>query len=154
MKNAHALEVLFEDQWIIVINKPSGMLSVGYPGYNGKSAQDILFDMHRSKGKVRIAAVHRIDRDTSGVMMFARTADAKAEIMDGWQEIVGERTYRCVCARASGAEPLPDAGHDRRADRLQPLRRRLRPPQRRPGGAQGRRKSGNAFQGNRTRQPL
>jgi 23S rRNA pseudouridine1911/1915/1917 synthase len=110
MKNAHSLEVLFEDQWIIVINKPSGMLSVGYPGYHGKSAQDILFDMHRSKGKVRIAAVHRIDRDTSGVMMFARTADAKAEIMDGWQEIVGERTYRCVCARVPGAEPLPDSG--------------------------------------------
>jgi 23S rRNA pseudouridine1911/1915/1917 synthase len=110
MKNAHALEVLFEDQWIIVIDKPSGMLSVGYPGYHGKSAQDILFDMHRSKGKVRIAAVHRLDRDTSGVMMFARTADAKAEIMDGWQEIVGERTYRCVCARAPGAEPLPDSG--------------------------------------------
>ena len=110
MKNAHSLEVLFEDQWIIVINKPSGMLSVGFPGFHGKSAQDILTDMKKSKGKVRIAAVHRLDRDTSGVMMFACTAEAKERIMNDWQEIVSERTYRCVCERDADAALLPDSG--------------------------------------------
>ena len=110
MKNAHSLEVLFEDQWIIVVNKPSGMLSVGFPGFHGKSAQDILTDMKKSKGKIRIAAVHRLDRDTSGVMMFACTAEAKERIMNDWQEIVSERTYRCVCERDVDAALLPDTG--------------------------------------------
>lgn len=110
MNKTHSLEILFEDDWIVVVVKPSGMLSVGYPGSSAKTAQDILSDMKKSKGKIQIAVVHRLDRDTSGVMMFAKTADAKKRIMDGWQEIVTERTYRAVCARSRGAKPLPDSG--------------------------------------------
>lgn len=107
---SHKAEIIFEDEWLIIINKPSGMLSVGFPGYRGKTALDILADLHRSRGKIHIAAVHRLDRDTSGVMMFACTAEAKERIMDNWQEMVTERTYRCVCERNYGAAPLPDAG--------------------------------------------
>jgi len=110
MKGAHKLDVLFEDKWIVIVDKPTGMLSVGYPGYPGKSAQDILTDLHRSRGKIRVQAVHRLDRDTSGVMMFALSAEARERIMDSWQEMVSERTYRAVCSRAPGAKPLPDAG--------------------------------------------
>lgn len=110
MKSSHALEILFEDQWIIVVSKPSGMLSVGFPGNRGKTAEDVLSDMKRSRGKIRIGAVHRLDRDTSGVMMFACTAEAKKRIMDDWQDIVSERVYRCVCRRAEGSVPLPDSG--------------------------------------------
>ena len=110
MKKTHALEILFEDDWIIVIEKPSGMLSVGFPGYRGRTAQDILSDMKKSRGKIQIAVVHRLDRDTSGVMMYAKSAEAKKRIMDDWHEIVTERTYRAVCARTRGAKPLPDSG--------------------------------------------
>jgi 23S rRNA pseudouridine1911/1915/1917 synthase len=109
MKKQHSLEVLFEDQWIIVISKPSGMLSVGFPGSRGKTAEDILADMNRSKGKIRISAVHRLDRDTSGVMMFACSVEAKKRIMDDWQNMVSERVYRAVCAHAS-TDTLPDSG--------------------------------------------
>lgn len=106
----NSLEILFEDQWIIVVNKPSGMLSIGFPGSRTANAQDLLTEMKRSKGKQRIAVVHRLDRDTSGVMMFACTAEAKKKLMDGWQKIVTERTYRCVCARLEKALPLEDKG--------------------------------------------
>jgi 23S rRNA pseudouridine1911/1915/1917 synthase len=110
MKSAHSLEVLFEDQWIIVVGKPSGMLSVGYPGNRSRTAEYILADMHRSRGKIKIGAVHRLDRDTSGVMMFACTTEARERIMDEWQDIVSERVYRCVCGREPDAAPLPDSG--------------------------------------------
>ncbi len=116
MKRDHSLEVLYEDQWIIIVNKPAGMLSVGYPGSSAKTAQDVLYDMYKSKGKAKIAVVHRLDRDTSGVMMFARTAEAKERFMNDWHEIVTERTYRCVCGRVSASgrihevAPLADAG--------------------------------------------
>lgn len=119
MKKQHSLEVLFEDQWIVVVSKPSGMLSVGFPGSRGKTAEDILADMNRSRGKVRVSAVHRLDRDTSGVMMFALSVEAKKRIMDDWQDMVSERVYRAVCARPanaarasrdSRANELPDSG--------------------------------------------
>ncbi len=105
-----SLEILYEDDWIIVVDKPEGMLSVGFPGHRGKTAEDILRDMKRSRGKIEVSAVHRLDRDTSGVMMFAKSAEAKKRIMDGWQEIVTERTYRAVCERDRDAKPLPDSG--------------------------------------------
>jgi 23S rRNA pseudouridine1911/1915/1917 synthase len=104
------LKVLFEDKWIAVVSKPSGMLSVGYPGYRGKSAQDVLNELAKGKGKRRSALVHRLDRDTSGVMMFAWSAEAKERIMDEWKELVTERVYRCVCERVRGAEPLKERG--------------------------------------------
>lgn len=104
------LKVLFEDPYIIIVSKPSGMLSVSYPGFRGKTAQDLLTDMHKSRGKMRIAVVHRLDRDTSGVMMYACTGEAKERIMGDWHTIVTERTYHCVCLRNPGAEPLKDSG--------------------------------------------
>lgn len=107
------LEILFEDRWIIIVSKPAGMLSVGYPGFRGKTAQDVLEDMRRGQGKARVEAVHRLDRETSGVMMFAFGSEARERIMNDWQEIVSERTYRCVCVHRStyrGGTPLDDSG--------------------------------------------
>ncbi len=104
------LEIIFEDRWLLVVYKPSGLLSVGYPGFSGKTAQDLLTDMVARGGKQRVAVVHRLDRDTSGVMMFALSAEAKEAIMGDWQRLVTERTYRCVCERAPHAKPLPDSG--------------------------------------------
>ncbi len=110
MEKAGGLGILHEDEWIIVVNKPEGMLSVGYPGFRGQTALDALEERYRSRGKRRITAVHRLDRETSGVMMFACSAAAAGKIMDEWQEMVQERRYRCVCVRAPGAEKLDDEG--------------------------------------------
>lgn len=70
------MEVLHHDQWLVVVNKPSGLLSV--PGI-GPDKQDCLV--------VRVAAsypgariVHRLDRDTSGVIVLARDADTHREL--------------------------------------------------------------------------
>jgi len=107
------LEILFEDRWIIVVSKPAGMLSVGYPGFRGKTVQDVLEDMRRGLGKVRVEAVHRLDRETSGVMMFALGSEVRDRIMNDWHEIVSERTYRCACEHRStcrGGKVLPDSG--------------------------------------------
>lgn len=108
-ERAGKLDILFEDDWIVAISKGAGLLSVGFPGYRGKTAQDILADRYRNRGNVQIYAVHRLDRETSGVMIFAKSAEARDRFMDGWQEIVSERTYRCVCRRELRAAPLPDS---------------------------------------------
>ncbi len=110
MERAGKLEILYEDEWAVAVHKPSGLLSVGFPGFRGRTAEDELKARYRSHGKVRVFAVHRLDRDTSGVMLFAKSAEARDRFMDGWQEIVSERTYRCVCRRAPRSRELPETG--------------------------------------------
>ena len=109
------IEILYIDQYLAVINKPSGLLSVPYPGFKGKTAQSILEDILRKQGKAnshhRPFAVHRLDRDTSGVMMFALSQNAQKKIMDNWHKIVTERLYHALAElprAGSKFPPLPD----------------------------------------------
>ena len=99
MKNHEKIDILFEDEYICVINKPTGLLSVPSQG-KGKSALGILEEIMRKKGtyspKRKPFAVHRLDRETSGVMMFALTESAQKKIMDSWHQMVSERLYRAL----------------------------------------------------------
>ncbi len=110
------IEVLYEDEWIAIIFKPSGMLSVPYPGSKAKTALAVLEQIMRKKGSWsknhRPFTVHRLDRDTSGVMMFALSEAAQKKIMDSWHKMVTERLYRALAENPSGrnAKPLPDSG--------------------------------------------
>ena len=94
------LTVLYEDEYLAVIYKPAGILSVSYPGNHAQTARDILERMMRKKGSYshshRPFAVHRLDRETSGVMLFALTEKVQKKIMDNWQTLVTERLYRAV----------------------------------------------------------
>lgn len=107
------IEILYQDQWIVVINKPSGLLSVPYPGSKVRTAQSVLEELLRKTGTVNSKhkpyVVHRLDRDTSGVMMFALTEQAQKIIMDTWHQMVTERLYHAVAEnpRKGG---LPDEG--------------------------------------------
>lgn len=107
------IEILYEDESIIVINKPTGMLSVPYPGSHARTAIAVLEQLMRKNGtysaRRRPFVVHRLDRDTSGVMMFAATAHMQQKIMDTWQTMVTGRLYRAVAEnpREGG---LPDYG--------------------------------------------
>ena len=109
------IKVLYEDEYLAVILKPSGMLSVPYPGSSGKTALYALEQIMRKNGtfssKHRPFVVHRLDRDTSGVMMFALTQDSQKKIMDNWQTMVTERLYRAVAENPKDkAMYLADSG--------------------------------------------
>ncbi|MCQ2598368.1 MAG: RluA family pseudouridine synthase [Treponema sp.] len=108
------IEILYEDQWIVVINKPSGILSCPYPGSHSRTAQSVLEEIMRKKGTLNSRhkpyVVHRLDRDTSGVMMFALTETAQKVIMDTWHQMVTERLYRAMAENPAKAAPLPDSG--------------------------------------------
>ena len=94
------IEILYQDQWLVVINKPSGLLSVPYPGSKARTAQSVLEEILRKQGSVnnkhKPYVVHRLDRDTSGVMMFALTEVAQQKIMNTWHQMVTERLYRAI----------------------------------------------------------
>ncbi len=108
------IRILYEDKFITVINKPENMLSVPYPGSREHTALDVLTEIRRKRGLVhgryRPAAVHRLDKDTSGVMMFALSPDCRDKIMDNWQKLVIHRYYVALAetpnAVKSGADGL------------------------------------------------
>ncbi len=110
-----AIEILFQDEYICVINKPTGLLSVPYPGSRARTAQALLEELMRKNGtfnsRHKPYIVHRLDRDTSGVMMFALTEQAQKKIMDTWHQMVTERLYHAVAENpAAKAMILPSQG--------------------------------------------
>ncbi|MCQ2252546.1 MAG: RluA family pseudouridine synthase [Bacteroidales bacterium] len=95
--NNSQLDILYEDYDVIVINKKEGLLSVGTDGDKENTAYHIV-NMHVKKGgrNHHIYVVHRLDRKTSGVMMFAKSMAARDTLRNNWSEMVMERSYYAV----------------------------------------------------------
>jgi 23S rRNA pseudouridine1911/1915/1917 synthase len=91
------LVLLYEDRDIIVVDKPAGLLSIASSGERARTAYWVLSEYLCKKGeKRRPAVVHRLDRDTSGVMIFAKSEQVKKKLMDNWDALVAERRYIAV----------------------------------------------------------
>jgi RluA family pseudouridine synthase len=83
------LVILHEDRDILVVNKPPGLLTMGTNTDRTRTAYFILTDYVRKgqdKSRRRIFIVHRLDRETSGVLLFAKSEAAKFRLQDQWQE--------------------------------------------------------------------
>ena len=90
-------DLLYEDDEIIVIDKPAGLLSIATEKEKNLTAYHIVTDYVKEKSKQnRIYIIHRLDKDTSGVLMFAKTEEAKHIYQDNWEEIVSLRRYLAV----------------------------------------------------------
>ena len=91
------LPILYEDNEIIVINKPSGLLSVASDTEKGRTAYRMVNDYVQQKDKHnRIFVVHRLDEDTSGVLMFAKNPKIRDIMQKEWNDIVLARGYYAV----------------------------------------------------------
>jgi 23S rRNA pseudouridine1911/1915/1917 synthase len=102
---AHGVLLLYEDRDLLVIDKPAGLLSIAAGTERDKTAYWVLAEYLRKKGeKRRPAAVHRLDRDTSGVMVFAKSEIVKKKLMAHWDEAVTQRRYVAV-AEGEFTEP-------------------------------------------------
>jgi 23S rRNA pseudouridine1911/1915/1917 synthase len=88
------LHVLFEDEMLLVVNKPAGLLAVPLERRGGApSLYERIEDHLRSRGKRRPLIVHRIDRDTSGLVVFAKTARAQQALKSQFKRREPERIY-------------------------------------------------------------
>lgn len=91
------LKILYEDSDIIVVEKKEGLLSVKNPNTTDESATHILNQYLRPLGRDHyVYAVHRLDRETSGVMMFAKKKEVQQMLRDDWKKYVVERTYIAI----------------------------------------------------------
>ncbi len=86
--DGHELKTIFEDEVLIAVDKPSGMPSV--PGLDGRmSALEVL---QRTHGELFV--VHRLDMDTSGILLFAKTLSAAVEMQKQFEDHSIRKTYR------------------------------------------------------------
>jgi len=91
------MELIYEDRDIIVIDKPPGLLTMASATEREKTAYHILTDYVRkgsAKSPKRVFIVHRLDRDTSGIVIFAKTEAAKNCLQDQWDKT--EKKYLAV----------------------------------------------------------
>jgi len=96
-KNRQDLPIIFENEEFIVINKPSGLLTIPSDNEKGRTAYRMVNDYVQQKDKHnRVFVVHRLDEDTSGVLMFAKNAKIKDVLQKNWSDIVLERGYYAI----------------------------------------------------------
>lgn len=99
-RNAFEVQIVFQDKHLVVIDKPSGVSSVPYHGDERDTAMDLLRSAWRARGEDAtgpIIVVHRIDKDTSGLLMFARTKKAEIGLARQLRDHSMQRQYSCVC---------------------------------------------------------
>lgn len=96
-QDALPFPLLYEDEHLIVVNKPAKLLSVSNEKEKIRTAYHMVTDYVKSQHiDNRIFVIHRLDRDTSGVLMFAKDAETKELFQSRWNEIVTRRGYQAV----------------------------------------------------------
>ena len=91
------LPIIFENDELIAINKPSGLLSIASDREKGRTAYRMVSDYVQQKDKHnRIYVVHRLDEDTSGVLVFAKNPRTKEVLQKDWNDIVRKRGYYAI----------------------------------------------------------
>ena len=92
------VKIVFEDTWIIVADKRSGVLTMSTGAEGEVTAYSLLSDyMKRMHGRnSKIFIVHRIDRETSGLVIFAKDERTKQNLQENWNESVLERKYCAI----------------------------------------------------------
>lgn len=98
-KDMMPLDVLFEDNHCLAVNKPAGLLTMG-----DRTGAATLFDAaklylkekYQKPGEVFLGVVHRLDRPVSGVVLFARTSKAAARLSEQFRERTVQKTYLAI----------------------------------------------------------
>jgi 23S rRNA pseudouridine1911/1915/1917 synthase len=116
---AITLSILHEDDAIVVISKPAGMVVHPAPGhFSGTIVNAILYhcpNLAGIGGKIRPGIVHRLDKDTSGILVVAKTASAQAHLGTQFKDRTLQKTYLAIVSgrmkTASGVIDLPIGRH-------------------------------------------
>lgn len=90
------VKIVYEDKWLVVVEKNIGILSMaaGHSSLNVKSVLDDYF--LKSRQKCRAHVVHRLDRNTSGLMVYAKDIETEQILEHNWHQIVYDRRYVAV----------------------------------------------------------
>lgn len=105
-KSFRGFSIVFEDEHLIVIDKHAGILSVASRSEREYTAYSFLSKHVKTQDpENKIFIVHRLDRDTSGLMVFAKSTNVQHLMQDNWRDVVTERKYIAV---AEGVIPVDE----------------------------------------------
>jgi len=91
------LKILFEDEYLVVVEKEAGLLSIATDREKELTAYSLLSEYIKAANpKNRIFIVHRLDKETSGVMVFAKSKEIQQLLQNSWKAVVTERIYAAV----------------------------------------------------------
>ena len=88
------LDIIYEDEYILVINKPAGLLSISTTKEKEKTAYHLVREFIKNRKKSdKIFVLHRLDKDTSGVLVFVKDNTLKHLLQNNWDKYVKTREY-------------------------------------------------------------
>ncbi len=91
------IKILFEDDYLIVIEKAAGLLSISTSEEKERTAYSLLSRHVKNADKPgHVFVLHRLDKETSGVMMFAKNKEVQSTMQNNWREMVLERSYTAI----------------------------------------------------------
>ena len=95
MKKKDKLDIIYEDKNILVVNKPAHMLTIDTDKGGNITLYNKVYEyLHKKNQKVFV--VHRLDKDTSGIVLFAKKKKKKKELQDNWNELTKVREYYTI----------------------------------------------------------
>lgn len=99
------IPVAYEDDWLLVVNKPAGLLSVQAPGNESRTLTGILNqDAQERNLNYRLYPCHRLDRQTSGLLIYAKTKSIEKKMADAFRD---RKVHKEYIAFAHGKLPRP-----------------------------------------------
>jgi len=94
MNKKDKLNIIYEDKDYIVVNKPAGLLTVSTDKEREQTLFHKVYMYLKKKNKSnKVFIVHRLDKDTSGIVLFAKNESLKVKLQDNWDKLVKERKY-------------------------------------------------------------
>ena len=107
LKIQDKIHIIYEDENIIVVNKPSGLLTIATEKEKEHTLYAIVSNYIKEKNKYnKIFIIHRLDKDTSGIVMFAKNEKMKKLYQEGWNSLVKYRGYTAI------VEGIPEKKED------------------------------------------
>lgn len=103
------LDILYEDDHLIAINKPTGMVTHPAPGnYTGTFVHALLYHCQSlpCSDTLRPGIVHRLDKDTSGVLLAAKTTEAHQKLVEMFSQREVEKVYVAICVGNPGEKTI------------------------------------------------
>ena len=97
MSKKDKLDIIYEDKELIIINKPAGILTVSTDKEKEKTLFHKVYKYLKQKNKNnKVFIVHRLDRDTSGIVVFSKSEKLKFLLQHNWDNLAVERQYVAV----------------------------------------------------------
>lgn len=97
MKKSDKLDIIYEDKFLLVVNKPTHLLTIATEDERINTLYHKAYEYLKKKNKNnKIFIVHRLDRDTSGIIVFAKSEEMKRKLQDNWNELASVREYIAV----------------------------------------------------------